>query len=137
MSLGRPNSNRQGSNTQGGFTLLEILVALVVVALGLTAAVKLTTQSAHTVAYLRDKSYAHWVAMNVIAEYRLKEPWSEPGERKGSSPMGRVEWPWTAAVETTEDESVRKLTVTVEREKMKLALVAYIARATKGEPKAQ
>jgi general secretion pathway protein I len=54
-----------------GFTLVEVLVALVVVALGLAALMVAVQGAARTSGYLRDKTLAQWIALNRIAEVRL------------------------------------------------------------------
>lgn len=54
-----------------GFTLLEVLVALVVVALGMSALLETLTQSAQNVANLRERTVAEWIAMNQLALARL------------------------------------------------------------------
>jgi general secretion pathway protein I len=54
-----------------GFTLVEVLVALVVVALGLTALMVAVNGTARTSGLLRDKTLAQWIALNRLAEVRL------------------------------------------------------------------
>jgi prepilin-type N-terminal cleavage/methylation domain-containing protein len=54
-----------------GFTLVEVLVALVVVALGLAALMVAVQGAARTSGYLRDKTLAQWIALNRITEVRL------------------------------------------------------------------
>lgn len=54
-----------------GFTLVEVLVALVVVALGLAALMTAVSSVARTSGYLRDKTIAQWIALNRLAEVRL------------------------------------------------------------------
>jgi general secretion pathway protein I len=54
-----------------GFTLVEVLVALVVVALGLAALMVAVQGAARTSGYLRDKTLAQWIALNRIVEVRL------------------------------------------------------------------
>ncbi len=53
------------------------MVALAVVAVALSAAVKLSTQSVNNMQRLMDKTFAHWVAQNILAEKRL-QPSSPP-----------------------------------------------------------
>lgn len=60
-----------------GFTLIEVLIALLVIALGVGALLATLTSSADTVARLREKSLAEWVALNRISEVRLSN--SRPG----------------------------------------------------------
>jgi general secretion pathway protein I len=54
-----------------GFTLVEVLVALMIVAMGLTALMVAVSSTARTSGYLRDKTLAQWIAMNRISEVRL------------------------------------------------------------------
>jgi general secretion pathway protein I len=54
-----------------GFTLVEVLVALMVVAIGLAALMTAVSGAARTSGYLRDKTLAEWIALNRITEVRL------------------------------------------------------------------
>ena len=54
-----------------GFTLVEVLVALMIVALGLGALMVAVNGTARTSGYLRDKTVAQWIALNRLAEVRL------------------------------------------------------------------
>ncbi len=56
----------------GGFTLIEVLVALAIVVLGMSAVLGALSSSANTVSYLRDKTFSEWVALNQIANTRLQ-----------------------------------------------------------------
>ncbi len=57
--------------SQHGFTLVEVLVALVVVAIGLAALMMAVSGTARTSGYLRDKTLAQWIALNRLTEVRL------------------------------------------------------------------
>jgi len=54
-----------------GFTLVEVLVALMIVALGLGALMVAVNGAARTSGYLRDKALAQWIALNRLSEVRL------------------------------------------------------------------
>jgi general secretion pathway protein I len=54
-----------------GFTLVEVLVALMVVAIGLAALMTAVSGTARTSGYLRDKTLAQWIALNRLTEVRL------------------------------------------------------------------
>jgi general secretion pathway protein I len=55
----------------GGFTLVEVLVALVVVAIGLAALMIAVSSTARSSGALRDKTLAQWMALNRLTEVRL------------------------------------------------------------------
>ncbi|HEY2677257.1 MAG TPA: type II secretion system minor pseudopilin GspI [Steroidobacteraceae bacterium] len=54
-----------------GFTLVEVLVALVIVAFGLAALMIAVQGTARTSGFLRDKTVAQWIALNRLSEVRL------------------------------------------------------------------
>jgi general secretion pathway protein I len=56
---------------QNGFTLIEVMVALVIVALSLTAVTASMSQMIDASQAMRDRTYASWIALNRIAEFRL------------------------------------------------------------------
>jgi general secretion pathway protein I len=62
---------RRGRVSQGGFTLVEVLVALMIVAMGLAALMTAVSGTARTSGYLRDKTVAQWMALNRLSEVRL------------------------------------------------------------------
>lgn len=82
-----------------GFTLLEVLVALAILGVALAALVRVGGDSARTAVYLRDRSDAHWAAMNVMT--RLRTGMLEPaaGTRRGSEVLGDREWFWEVAMQ--------------------------------------
>ena len=71
-----------------GFTLLEVLVALAVLAIAMGAVIGATTQSVNTVGVLRDRTFATWVALNKVNELLLAPTaWPEEGSRKGETEL--------------------------------------------------
>ncbi len=60
-----------GSGRARGFTLVEVLVALMIVALALSALMIAVSGTARTSGYLRDKTLAQWMALNRLSEVRL------------------------------------------------------------------
>lgn len=103
--------------SQHGFTLLEILVALAILATAMGALIKGGSESASTAAHLRDKTYAHWVAQNKATELQLAKQWLTPGNHKGSSQLADKEWFWQIKVSKTFDADVQRIDVAVRRER--------------------
>ena len=60
-------------SAQRGFTLIEVLAALVIVSLGMLGVIQAVSQTASNSVYLRDKTLAHWIAMNRLTEGRLAQ----------------------------------------------------------------
>ena len=54
-----------------GFTLIEVMVALSIVALSLTAVAASMVQMIDAANTMRDRTYASWIAQNKITEIRL------------------------------------------------------------------
>ena len=96
-----------------GFTLLEVLVALTILAITLGAIIKTSSTQVENLHYLRDKTLAHWVAWNVITDIQIRQPWPEVGQQKGQAPMAGREWYWSAQVSTTIDKNLRRIDVQV------------------------
>ena len=102
---------------QRGFTLLEILVALAILAVALASITKMASNQAVNTAHLRDKTLAHWVALNKIAELQLTADWPSKGKQQGSEEMGLHEWHWVRTVSDTPDDRVRQIEIAVYRDK--------------------
>jgi len=98
---------------QRGFTLLEVLIALTVLALSMGAIIKSTGDYTGNESWLRDRTLATWVARNVLVQFQVERTWPEVGERKGTQDMGRREWRWLARVSQTEERELRRLDVEV------------------------
>jgi general secretion pathway protein I len=58
-------------HTGRGFTLVEVMVALLIVAIGLSALMITVSSTARTSGFLRDKTVAQWIALNRLTEVRL------------------------------------------------------------------
>jgi len=96
-----------------GFTLIEILIALAVLALAMGAVIKATSDYTASQSYLRDRTMATWVARDVLAEFQLRKDWPSVGEQKGTREMGTREWDWLARTSQTDEAELRRLDVEV------------------------
>ena len=107
------NGARRRRAASRGFTLIEVLAALVIVALGMMGVIEAVTQSAKNGVYLRDKTLAHWIAMNVVTEQRLQPEPPPVAERSDDVEFAGQRWRWTMRVTQTEVESLRRMDVSV------------------------
>lgn len=96
-----------------GFTLVEVLVALAIVAIGMAAVLGTLTTSANTVSYLRDKTFAQWVALNQIANLRLSGQMTRTGNSEGDTDYAGTKWHWRQEVNATEIPGVVRIDIRV------------------------
>lgn len=96
-----------------GFTLIEVIVALIVVALGMLGVIQAVSQTAGNSSYLRDKTVAHWVAMNRLTEARLQKTAPAVAKSSDEVEMAGRKWKWTMNVTQTQVETIRRIDVSV------------------------
>lgn len=98
---------------QAGFTLIEVLVALLVFALIATAAADVGSQYISSYERIRDKTLASWIADNRINELRLQEQLPGISENAQDIDYATYQWKVATRVLATEDPSMRRVEVTV------------------------
>lgn len=98
-----------------GFTLLEVLVALAIVALGMSALMTTITSSADTTARLREKSFAEWVGFNQLSTTRLTLTAPTTGTMEGDVDFANGNWHWLQTIDQIELPGVLRITVQVRR----------------------
>ncbi len=96
-----------------GFTLLEVLIAVLVLSLALIALTRSAALEARALSQVRDATLAQWVAANVLAEVRLNEGVPPTGRRNGSSEMGKRRWRWLLESSPTDEPTIQRLDVSV------------------------
>lgn len=115
----------------GGFTLVEVLVALAVIAIALGAVMRTLSQSIDVSASLRDRALAMWVAQNRLTRQQAERAFPSPDTREGSDTMGGREWRWREQVASTPDADLRRVEIEVratQGEAVLARLVGFLAR---------
>lgn len=115
-----------------GFTLLEVLVALVLLAVALSAIMKTASENTINTAHLRDKYFASIVASNKLAELQIAKTWPGVGLSNGRTELAKQKWQWKLKVEGTPDDRLRKIILTVALEQYEdnslYRLTSYIGK---------
>lgn len=109
-------------SSHAGFTLIEVLVALVIVAVGMGVLMSTLTSSARTVLYLQDKTFAEWLALNQITLLRLQmQQGSLPPQKSTNGDLdyaGRS-WHWRQDVVATEVPGLERIDFKVRPKEVK------------------
>lgn len=97
-----------------GFTLIEVLLALAIIAIALTALIKSTAQTVVSTARLKDKSISHWVAMQgvTMVQLNLLKITSNQPITQVTTMLGQ-RWYWRAALQPTAIKNLQMIHITV------------------------
>ena len=96
-----------------GFTLIEVMVALTIVAFSLTAVAASMSQMIDAANTMRDRTYASWIAQNKLAEMRLSGILPDVRTTSGEVEYANANWEWQAVVSETGIENFRRIDVSI------------------------
>lgn len=99
--------------TRAGFTLVEVLVALAIVAIALLSALRAAGMATESMQDLRGRLLAGWVADNRLAEHRARRAWLPVGEQSGQADQGGLSFGWREEVVATPHPAFRRVDIFV------------------------
>lgn len=122
-----------------GFTLIEVVVALAIVAVGMLAVFKTIGDTVRNVDDLRDRSFAEWIADNRITEMRISGEMPSVEETAGELDYAGRHWHWVTKVSQTQVQGLRRIDVSVRREEdpegtAVVTLAGFIGRTASSAP---
>jgi general secretion pathway protein I len=100
-----------------GFTLIEVLIALAILAIALTAAMRAASVATDSANETKLRTLAIWIAQNRIAEINALSVTNLPGvgESNGRQAMANIEFEWKQKISNTPNTAFRKIEVQVLR----------------------
>lgn len=96
-----------------GFTMIEVLVALAIIAVALAASIRAVGTMATNASDLHRRLLAGWSADNALAQLHLAHAWPEVGEQSFDCSQGNVQLVCTQRVSTTPNPVFRRVQVSV------------------------
>lgn len=120
-------------NKPCGFTLVEVLIALAILAIALAATMRATSMATVTAQTVKMKTYATWVAENRLAEITALQIFPSVGTQNGEALMAGITYQWTQTTNDTPNKDFRKveMAVSLPNDAQKLiVLVAYVSRGS-------
>ena len=116
-----------------GFTLIEILVALALVAVALAAGMRALAQGADGAGTLKARTLALWVAQNRLAAAQIAPESLVAGDSRGEAAQAGISFVWSMRVSATPNPVFRRVDIAVaERDVPGYALArltGYVARS--------
>lgn len=98
---------------QRAFTLIEVLVALAIVAVALSAGMRALAQSADGASSLKARTLALWVAQNRLARAQLADPPPVSGTADGTETQAGAAFAWRQTIDATPNPAFRKIVIVV------------------------
>jgi general secretion pathway protein I len=100
-----------------GFTLIEVLIALMITAIALTALIKATSENITNTNRIKNKTISHWVAMQGITLVKLNMVTIQNGQAttEVTDMLGEL-WYWRVTVSPSAIPSVQQIQVLVSQD---------------------
>jgi general secretion pathway protein I len=104
---------RRHPDGQRGFTMIEVLVALAIIAIALAASLRAVGSLANGEADLHRRLLAGWSADNELAQLRLAHTWPDIGSRSFDCSQGNLRLVCTQRVTATPNPIFRRVEMLV------------------------
>lgn len=101
---------------QPGFTLIEVLIALAIIAISIGTAMRATSAALAGSGEIRDRTMARWVGRNELARLQTSQSLPAAGTLTGDVTQGNVAFSWKALIESTPNPNFRKVEIAVRRQ---------------------
>lgn len=101
---------------EAGFTLIEVVVAVAVIAIGLAATINTVSSVSHNTTGLNERIIATWVAQNAMALHELNIDDNNARDTEGEQRIAQIDWLWEKTMQVTEDQNIRRVDIKVKKQ---------------------
>lgn len=109
-------------SAQHAFTLIEVLIALVILSIALSAIILTSAKASHDLHYVQQKNTAHQLALSLMNQSLISP--QKPTTLRGQTIARRQHWTWQRHVESFND--FVKITVSIrQNDKLFSQLTGY------------
>lgn len=118
----------QNKSKQAGFTLIEVLIALVIISLAMLAGLSSTQSTTRTLHKVQDRTLSYWVAQNALVSMQLKIEGIRPaaGRWAENTTLAEREWYWQAYTSATADPEIMQIIVEVSDQENGPAIITLV-----------
>lgn len=127
------SSHIKPSRPVRGFTLIEVLVAMTILAVGASALVSATGASAYRGGKLREREMGRWVAANQLNTLQALPSWPDLGTKNTEVEMARQTW-FVRTRTKKEDLGLRRMDIEVRLDPDRESYI-YSVTGFAGDPK--
>ena len=105
--------SRRSPDAEAGFTLIEVLIALAIIAVAMGAALRATQVMLDNSRAIRGKTLALLAAENTLAQLRLEQAFPRAGKQTRPCPQGRLALRCEIEIRNSMNRNFRQITVRV------------------------
>lgn len=98
---------------QHGFTLIEVMVALALIAISMATLLSVSGQTTANATHLKQVTLGQWIAENKATEYQIRNVFPAVGRKEGNISMAKRDWRWRVKVSNTPNPDIRRMDIDV------------------------
>lgn len=106
-----PNHNTP--RNESGFTLLETLVALAILAIALASVLRATGAATNHAEEMRLRLVADWIAQNRLALHAARGDWLSVGTQSGEETQAGIRLLWKEDISNTPNSAFRRIEISI------------------------